>query len=487
MVVGEDYRLCRLLGEGGMGQVWEAIHTSTQEHFALKFLKGTKEEDRLRFLREVRAGAAVRHPNVIAVHDFIELADATLVIVMDLLDGETLGAVLKREQRIALAPLAALLLPVVSALEAAHALGIVHRDLKPDNVFLCKRAASGADVKVLDFGVAKLTASDGIAARTHALTGTGSMLGTPYYMSPEQVFADKDLDARADIWSLGVVMYECLAGVKPTEAETIGRVLKRIMVAEFDPLAKHCPDVPADVASLVGRMLLAERDNRPSLGEVRSVLDVHTAAGIPSFSGAARDLDVDPHAATVSGPGATPRPAREALHVPVPDAAATQADTNSAVSMLPARRSRATKRVVAGVAVALIAGTVAVRQWWLDEPKVPAGPVSSAAAPTGQPSTALAPSGVTPKAETAAPENADANANANANANATANGTAQAIGAADAGRPGTGVAAAPLGGRPTVVSKPSCEPGEVPSDGHCCPRGHVWQSGRCQRPLATTF
>ena len=128
---------------------------------------------------------------------------------MDLLEGETLGAILRRDRRISLPDLSTILLPVLSALEAAHALGIIHRDLKPDNVFLC-RTESSLDVKVLDFGVAKLTATDGLAAQTQALTGTGSMVGTPYYMSPEQVFADKDLDARADIWSLGVIMYECL-------------------------------------------------------------------------------------------------------------------------------------------------------------------------------------------------------------------------------------------------------------------------------------
>src|SRR5207302_644895 len=122
----------------------------------------------------------------------------------------SLAALFKRAGSLPVPTLCALLLPVASALEAAHALGIVHRDLKPDNVFLSRRG-DDVDVKVLDFGIAKLTAVDGLAARTQALTGTGSMIGTPYYMSPEQVVSEKDLDARADIWSLGVVLYEGLA------------------------------------------------------------------------------------------------------------------------------------------------------------------------------------------------------------------------------------------------------------------------------------
>jgi serine/threonine-protein kinase len=454
-VVGDHYRLCRLLGEGSMGRVWEATHTSTHERVALKFLKGCKDEDRRRFLREVRAGTAVDHPNVIGVHDFIELADGSLVIVMDLLQGETLGAVLLREKRIALPALAAILLRVVSALEAAHVLGIVHRDLKPDNVFLCTGGASAAEVKVLDFGVAKLTATEGIAARTQALTGTGSMLGTPYYMSPEQVFSEKDLDERADVWSLGVVMYECLAGVRPTEAETVGRVLKRIMVAEFDPIASHCADIPADVASLIGRMLSAARDDRPSLADVRAILEHHTAEGIPSFSGDVRAEVFDPRAGTVA-----------------------RADTNSAMWVLSARRSGARKRaVVAVVAVAVLGGTYAVRERGFGKNETPAGSAvtSATSVPIPMPSTtarasaeapALLPSTVA--VPEVAPKTSRAPATENANVKAIAIATA-------------------TGPRAAAVSKTSCDVGEVPSEGHCCPRGHVWQSGRCQRPFATSF
>jgi serine/threonine-protein kinase len=430
-----------MLGEGGMGWVWEAVHVATQERYALKFLKGGKDEDRRRFVREVRAAGAVQHPNVVIVHDFLDLADASLVIVMELLEGETLGALLRREKTLTLQAIAALLLPVVSALEAAHAVGVVHRDLKPDNIFLTRDLHGRVGVKVLDFGVAKLTAEGGLAARTQAITETGSMLGTPYYMSPEQVFSDKDLDARADLWSLGVVMYEALAGVRPTEAETVGRVLKRIMGAELDPLTKHC-EVPADVASLVSRMLSVERGSRPGLSEVREVLARHAAPNRPT-------------------------------------------------SMPPTRRRPRTPRLLAllGVPVALVSATLVVRQGRFGEARAPVEPVSSAA-------TARTPSPMTVSLAAAALPAVDAGAVPSGErvvvtpasiaftaprANVVTERMRPNSPAPDAGARALAAASS------AVVSALVCEAGDVASEGHCCPRGHVWQSGRCQRPLATSF
>ena len=244
---------------------------------------------------------------MIGVHDFVELPNGMLVMVMDLLEGETLGALLKRERRLAVADVAAIFLPVVSALQAAHAAGIVHRDLKPENIFLSERAGKDIEVKVLDFGVAKLTAVEGLAARTQALTGTGAILGTPYYMAPEQVVSEKDLDARADIWSLGIVMYECLAGVRPTEGDNVGRVLKRIILADFDPITKHCEDLPEDVASLVTKMLVGDRDLR-----IRDLAEVHDV--------------LERHAASVSRPMLGPRTPRPSTRTRIPSRRRTRAE-----------------------------------------------------------------------------------------------------------------------------------------------------------------
>jgi serine/threonine-protein kinase len=380
-VIGDRYRLHRRLGEGAMGWVWEASHVYTHARFALKFLKGARDEDRRRFYREVRAAAAVRHPNVIGVHDFVELPNGTLVMVMDLLEGETLGAVLRREKRVALPVLAAILLPVVGALEAAHAAGIVHRDLKPENVFLSEKSGKEPKeigVKVLDFGIAKLTALDGLAARSQALTGTGSMLGTPYYMSPEQIVAEKDLDARADIWSLGVVMYECLAGIRPTEADNVGRVLKRILLVDFEPITEHCKDLPDDVVALIGTMLVGDRNARlRDLAEVRAVLARHAAEAIPASARGPGPEVVDAHADTVITPSERPELiARE--------------ETHRGVSMSSDKPTGARARIAFGVAVVL-AGAALVGGWSLaSRTRAPADPALSMAIPTHDPPTPTA-------------------------------------------------------------------------------------------------
>jgi serine/threonine-protein kinase len=181
-VVAGRYQLERALGQGGMGVVWAAMHTVMRKRVALKFLRGPihlRPELRRRFLLEARAAAAVVHPNVLAVHDVFELEDQTLVMLMDLLEGETLGARLAREQNLSLGETADILVQLVSAIETAHAAGVVHRDLKPDNVFLVKTTSGSPSVRVLDFGIAKLVGADGPTTETGLITAAGSMLGTP--------------------------------------------------------------------------------------------------------------------------------------------------------------------------------------------------------------------------------------------------------------------------------------------------------------------
>jgi serine/threonine protein kinase len=244
--------------------VWAGVHAVTRRPVALKCLKQTKEHARRRFLREARAAAALEHPNVVAVHDLVELSDGALVMVMELLDGETLAARLQRRQRLALGEAAPIALDVVAAIRAAHAAGIIHRDLKPENIFL----VAGGAAKVLDFGIAKLTAEEGDAARTRTLTRTGDVIGTPFYMSPEQVFGERDLDGRADVWSLGVILYECLTGRRPFQGENAGQIVKAIVQEERAAIGRAA-EVPRDVAQLIGRML--ERERAARLGDLVEV------------------------------------------------------------------------------------------------------------------------------------------------------------------------------------------------------------------------
>src|SRR5262249_9594141 len=151
------------------------------------------------------------------------------VMVMELLSGETLRDKLVRQQRLSTEETATIFAPVIAALISAHARGIVHRDLKPENIFLASGADEPLTVKVLDFGVAKLLEEDGQSAGATLVTGTGAMLGTPSYMAPEVGMADTAIDARADVWALGVMLYECLAGRRPLEAPSIGGILVKLV------------------------------------------------------------------------------------------------------------------------------------------------------------------------------------------------------------------------------------------------------------------
>jgi serine/threonine protein kinase len=275
VVVAGRFVLDRLIGQGGMGMVWCATHTVTGKSVALKMLKPDRAGDpvvRARFLREARAVCAVRHPNIVQIHDVLEMDDGAPVMVMDLLDGESLGARLEREPRLSLEEVARILIPTVSAVGTAHAAGIIHRDLKPDNIFLGNEGGLVV-VRVLDFGIAKVQTLDGDSAPLGALTGTGAMLGTPFYMSPEQIFGERDVDQRADVWAIGVILYECLSGVRPTQAENMGQILRILMTESIVPLQLLVPEVPDDVAELVGRMLHRDRQQRPrSMAEIQAVL-----------------------------------------------------------------------------------------------------------------------------------------------------------------------------------------------------------------------
>src|SRR5439155_19831733 len=164
-------------------------------------------------VREARAATVIQHPNILGVEDIVDIGGAPM-LVMDLLEGESLGDCLSRRRQLPLPEIADIMLKVVSAISAAHAAGIVHRDLKPDNIFLVTRSDGTWDVKVLDFGLAKLTATEGDAATSGGggLTRSGDIVGTPQYMAPEQAFGERDIDHRVDIWALGVILFECLTG-----------------------------------------------------------------------------------------------------------------------------------------------------------------------------------------------------------------------------------------------------------------------------------
>ena len=300
--IAKRFRLERQLGSGGMGSVWAATHLVTQKSVALKFLheKRDDEASRRRMLREARAACAVQHRNVVAVHDVIEGEDGTPILVMDLLRGESLAGKLAREKTLSVGDAAAVVRPILSALAAAHAAGIVHRDLKPDNVFLVDGVCS--NVRILDFGVAKLSGKDAATKETNRLTETGAMIGTPHYMAPEQAFGESDIDARADLWAVGAVLYECLAGVPPTDGHNLGQILKVLASGKIVPLAARAPLVPLALAALVDDLLAIEKEARPRSAEDvlarLEVLDTNAAAPHGSAS-AAPDAPMPAHSETI--------------------------------------------------------------------------------------------------------------------------------------------------------------------------------------------
>jgi eukaryotic-like serine/threonine-protein kinase len=281
------YRLNELLGQGGMGQVWAATHLITRRAVAVKVLILPRNEElvgqaRARFVLEARSACAIAHPNVVEVFDLVDTADESPIIVMELLRGETLAQKLAREGALTVEVTARLLLPVVSAVGASHARGIIHRDLKPSNIFLSQNEGSVPRVKVLDFGIAKwLTGElDAGAVRTQ----TGSTLGTPCYMAPEQATGGRSIDHRVDVWSIGVILYECLSGIRPVEGETPAQIILQLLSSGIIPIEHLAVDAPPALTGLIGRMLSRDAAKRPEdLRLVFEVLQTSTSAVAPGF------------------------------------------------------------------------------------------------------------------------------------------------------------------------------------------------------------
>jgi tetratricopeptide (TPR) repeat protein len=246
------YRLLREIGSGGMGTVYEAEDARLGRRVAVKVLPAGYSRDpkaKERFLREARAASTVDHPNLCTVHDVGE-SDDRIYIVLSLYEGETLRERLRRGP---LPPAEArdVALQVARGLARAHEAGITHRDLKPANVMLTRRG----EVKILDFGIARLEGDEA------SLTRTGALWGTPAYMSPEQARGEP-VDRRTDVWSLGVLLYEMTAGRRPFGGETVPAVLSAILVAEPEPLDRVCPGVPPDLARVVARALAKDPAER---------------------------------------------------------------------------------------------------------------------------------------------------------------------------------------------------------------------------------
>jgi eukaryotic-like serine/threonine-protein kinase len=246
-LVTPNVKLVRLLGEGGMGSVWVAEHLALGTEVAVKFIsqqlaRGNTELV-ARFVREARVTARLASPHVVKIFDQGVAADGVVFMVMELLRGESLRSRLKSRGALALGDAASIVRQAAKALAEAHEAGLVHRDIKPDNLFLLAGDADEPFVKVLDFGIAK----DGMDLGGDVATKSGAVLGTPYYMSPEQLGKSKAVDARADLWSLAVVAYEILTNQRPFRGDTLPELVGAILMLEYVPPSCFRPELPSAV------------------------------------------------------------------------------------------------------------------------------------------------------------------------------------------------------------------------------------------------
>ena len=275
VALGRQYEIRRLLGRGGMGAVYLAAEAALEREVAIKVLppdRSATQDSRDRFRREARTAAKLSHPNIVPLHTFGDV-DGTLYFVMGYVRGESLATRLKREGRIPVEEARRILIELCDALDYAHKLGIVHRDIKPDNVLIEEETGRAM---LLDFGVAKAVGAG------QTMTEVGSVLGTPQYMSPEQAQGKSDIDARSDLYSLGVMGYAMFAGRLPFEGATPGEVMAQHITREAPALKMHAPDVPPEIASALTRCLEKDRDRRwPDANSIKGSISLPSGDETP--------------------------------------------------------------------------------------------------------------------------------------------------------------------------------------------------------------
>lgn len=289
------YQVQRLLGQGGMGEVYEAVDSSLGRRVAIKVLLPRFAADPEiigRFFNEARSVNLISHPGLVQAYEFGQLPTGGAFMVMEYIDGKSLRDRLIETPRLGEMQALQIVLQLASALAATHAKDIVHRDLKPANVMILKDPTmpTGERVKLLDFGIAKLGAQSGAGEQPR--TRTGLAIGTPTYMSPEQCRGSKSLDSKADVYSLGVMLYQLLAGRLPFEGESEGEVLGKHMYEEPPPLLKVAPEVSRPVAALTHRMLRKRPEERPSAQELVEVLTEMAAAVVPATARPSTKLQI---------------------------------------------------------------------------------------------------------------------------------------------------------------------------------------------------
>ncbi len=352
------YEIVRAIARGGMGTVYEALNTDIGKRVAMKFVDvelARNKESVARFQREAQAASAVESGHIVTIFDSGSTDDGVPFLVMELLRGEDLGHYLRRVGRLELEPALDVTAQILRGLARAHEAGIVHRDLKPDNVFLTEQDDGSTFVKILDFGISKMRR--GVGAIEKTITKQGTVLGTPYYMSPEQAQALPDVDERTDLWSTGTILYESLTGKPPHEGHSYEQVIVHICTKDVPDARMHNPGIPDKLAAFLKKALSRDRNER--FQHAREMLEALGEASEGLLSSRALRISGGRQATPLrSGGSATPNPRddRDVATAPTVDVSTGQPSrvgwsTSNGAVVTPDRR----RLVVGGGLVAAVA------------------------------------------------------------------------------------------------------------------------------------
>jgi serine/threonine-protein kinase len=412
-LVDNKYRINRLIGEGGMGAVYEGENVRINRRVAIKVLHAAftgNSEVMARFEREAQAAGRIGNDHILEVLDLGALGDGDHFIVMEFLDGESLSQRIKRLGRLNAQQLAPLMRQVLVGLGAAHAAGIVHRDLKPDNIFITREKAGTPDfVKIIDFGISKFQPLSGDGMK---MTRTGAVMGTPYYMSPEQASGSVEADQRSDIYSLGVIMFEAVTGQVPFDAATFNQLMFKIVLSEVPRPETIVHDLEPAFASLISKAMARDVGQRfQSTRDFLTALDNWLAHGravsLPpeAMPGALPD---GVRASLVSSPGLVATPGSGVK--PATSGTAGNWASSQAGGEAPVKKSKAGLVIAGVVSAVLVAGgalAFAVLGKKAEAPEAPSA-AAAVAAPSSvpvpaEPAPPAAPSVEVPVAASAAP------------------------------------------------------------------------------------
>ena len=366
-IVAEKYQVDSVIGQGGMGVVVSAHHIDLDQKVAIKFLLAdvVQHTDAAeRFRREARAAARIQSDHVVRVLDVGVLPDGVPFMVMEHLEGKDLGALMSGGERFSVEEAVGYALEALDAVAQAHRAGIVHRDLKPANLFLARRPDGSHRIKVLDFGISKSLADS--TDNGMRLTSTTTLIGSPLYMSPEQMQSARDVDARADIWSLGAIVFEMLANRPPYQANTLPQLCQQLLTADPPRLRELRPDVPEGVESVVARCLMRNINERwQDVKDISAALKPysprHQSQRPASYSSPVLPSELDPSSDEL-------------------DAVEQQPGTLDPWGNTQARKQRSKNRLLVAVPLALLAvGMVAAL--WVMRSKVDSTTSTNAAVP----------------------------------------------------------------------------------------------------------